>query len=63
MGLCEGERLQKTIEILKKIVQGVVSSIDQDVLRAVMANFEERINLCIEQQGGISNFCYKLNKS
>ena len=40
------------IEILKEIVQEVVSSIDQDVLRAVMANFEKRINLCIEQQGG-----------
>ena len=31
------------IEILKEIVQEVVSSIDQDVLRAVMANFEKRI--------------------
>ena len=40
------------IEILKEIVQEVVSSIVQDVLRAVMANFEKRINLYMEQQGG-----------
>ena len=43
------------IEILKEIAQEVVSSyssIDQDVLRAVMANFKKRNNLCIEQQGG-----------
>ena len=58
MGLC-GELLQRQpadIEILKEIVQEVVSS---------MANFEKkkRINLCTEQQGGISNICYKLNKS
>lgn len=46
------KRQPADIEILKEIVQGVVSSIDQDVLRAVMANFEKRINLCIEQQGG-----------
>ena len=34
------------IEILKEIVQEVVSSIDQDVLRAVRANFEKRI-ICV----------------
>ena len=45
------KRQPADIEILKEIVQEVVSSIDQDVLRAVMANFEKRINLCIEQQG------------
>ena len=46
------KRQPADIEILKEIVQEVVSSIDQDVLRAVMANFEKRINLCIDQQGG-----------
>ena len=51
------------IEILKENIQEVVSSIDQDVLHAVLANFEIRINLCIEQQRGISNICCKLNKS
>ena len=51
------------IEIVKQIVQEVVSCIDHDTLRDVMANFEKRINLCIEQQRGISNICYKLNKS
>ena len=45
------KRQSTDIEILKEIVQEVVSSIDQDVQRAVMANFEKRINLCIEQQG------------
>ena len=48
------KRQPADIEILKEIVQEVVSSIDQDVLRAVIANFEKRIsNLCIEQPGGI----------
>ena len=46
------KRQPADIEILKVIVQEVVSSIDQDVLRAVMANFEKRIYLCIDQQGG-----------
>ena len=46
------KRQPADIEILKEIVQEVVSSIDQDVLHAVMANFEKRINLCIDQQGG-----------
>ena len=45
------KRQPADIEILKEIVQEVVSSIDQDVQRAVMANFEKRINLCIEQHG------------
>ena len=38
------KRQSADIEILKEIVQEVVSSIDQDVQRAVMANFEKRIN-------------------
>ena len=50
------KRQPADIEILKEIVQEVVSSIDQDVLRAVMANFEKQINLCIEQQGGGGHF-------
>ena len=37
------KRQPEYIEILKEIVQEVVSSIDQDVLRAIMANFEKRI--------------------
>ena len=56
------KRQSADIEILKEIVQEVVSSIDQDVLRGFMANIEKRIILCTEQQGGISNICYKLKK-
>ena len=58
------KRQPADIEILKEIVHEVVSSIDQDVLRAVMANLEKRIHLCIEQQEGyFEHFFYKLNKS
>ena len=56
------KRQPADIEILKEIVQEVVSSIDQDVLRAVKANFEKRIHLCIKQQEAISNIYYKLNQ-
>ena len=37
---------------LKDTVREVISSINQDILGAVVANFEKRINLCIENQGG-----------
>ena len=41
-----------TIQEMKQNIREILSSIDQDILAAVMRNFEKRINLCIDQSGG-----------
>ena len=38
----------------------VISSINQDVLVAVIANFEKRINFCIEQLGVVCVFLFSV---
>lgn len=40
------------IDTLKEAIREILSSIDQDTMAAVIANFEKRVNLCIQQQGG-----------
>ena len=47
----------------KCMTREVISSISQDVLVAVIANFEKRINFCIEQMGGHFEHSLKLWKT
>ena len=41
-----------SIDNLKIAIREALALIDQDTLSAVTANFEKRIELCIQQQGG-----------
>ena len=45
-------RKPNNIDTLKEAIREILSSIDQDTMAAVIANFEKRVNMCIQQQGG-----------
>ena len=40
------------IDTLKKAIREILSPIDQDTMASVIANFEKRVNMCFQQQGG-----------